>query len=411
MSTAKRREFQYGGEKFEVEAGYDYPWHMPDKAREKRWAKLFEGERSLDNDPVLDDMGVPKKERIRRRWMTEHLLDMTVKENAKNIAKLENQGVFSEAEHTTAAFTAFTKWAVPLVRKLWPRGLAREAMSHQSMSQPTGLAFTLDHQYSAAGAYSIGTSIDKNPDPSYSDDQGEGSTPRKLRMRVTSASITCDSKKLITDWTIEALQNLQAYHGLALEPEMMTMLGKQIMRERDRESIDGLVTNASSDTSWTSTQPTGASSGWSNATPKEYQEELGDAIIDAEEEIFKAVYTRPNFMIAGPSFASRLMKLSRFRLRNTTDPYEADYVEGPNLLGSWNNRMKCFVDPYFADDQALLGLRTNEWQRQGAVHLDFVPLWVSPTIPDTTFTFSKGVLNRSADYYKNGDFYSTVTVA
>lgn len=409
MSTEKKREFVYGGEKFEVDAGPQYPWHLPDKAREKRWGKFFEGERSLDEDPVLNEMGVSKKERMRRRWMTEHLLDLTVRENAKNIAMLEHQGVFTEAEQTTSAFAAFTKWAVPLVRKLWPRGLAREVMSHQSMNQPTGLAHTVDHQYSATGAYASGTSIYKNPDPSYSDDLGEAVEPRKLRMRITAANITCDSKKLITDWTIEALQNLQAYHGLALEPAVMSMLGKQIMRERDRESIDGLVTNATSDTTWTATQPMGASSGWSNATPKEYQEELGDAIIDAEEEIFKTVYTRPNVMLCGPTFASRLMKLSRFRLRGMGD-YEADLVEGPNLLGTFGEHMKCFVDPYFSDDQALLALKTNEWKKQGAAHLDFVPLWVSPTIPDTTFTFSKGVLNRSADYYKNGNFYSVVSV-
>ena len=411
MSTEKR-EFVFEGQKFEVDVGdVNFPWHVPNPARQERWKNWFEGDNHLDKDPVLNELGVPKAERARRRWMTEHLLDQTIQNAAKNIAQLQRTGALTEAEHTTGAFSAFTTWAVPMIRKLWVRQLSREVMSFQSGNQPTGYAFTMDHQYSSTGAYAAGTSIYQSPDPTYSDDNGEGVAANKLRMRVTSDTITCDSKKLLTDWTIEALQNLMAYHGLALEPEIMTMLGKEIIRERDRESIDGCVTNASSDTSWDPDQPMSASSGWSNATPKEYQEELGDAIIDAEEEIFKSVYERPNTMLCGPTFGSRLMKLSRFRLNNGADPYAADYNEGSGLLGTWNMKMRVFIDPYFADDQALLCYKSGDWKKTGAVHYEFVPLWVSPTIPDSTFTFAKGVLNRSADFYKNGDFYATVTVA
>lgn len=408
----KKREFVFEGQKFEVDAqDVAFPWHLPDEARQERWKNWFEGDNHLDKDPVLNERGVPKAERARRRWMTEHILDQTLNHAAKNIAQLQSQGVFTEAEHTTSAFSAFTTWAVPMIRKLWPRQLAPEVMSFQSGNQPTGYAFTMDHQYSSAGAYSAGTSIYKSPDPTYSDDNGEGVAPSKLRMRITSETITCDSKKLLTDWTIESLQNLMAYHGLNLEPEVMSLLGKEIVRERDRESIDGCVTNASSDTSWDPDQPMSAGSGWSNATPKEYQEELGDAIVDAEEEIFKAVYERPNVMLCGPTAASRLMKLSRFRLRGGGDAYEADYNEGANLLGTFNMKMRVFVDPYFADDQILLAHKSSDWKKTGAVHYTFVPLWVSPTIPDSTFTFAKGVLNRSADFFKNGDFYATVTIA
>ena len=402
-------KFTLHGQEHEVKAERSAPWAYRDPVREKKFAKWFEGDNDLKNDKYLDAIGASRSERNQRRWLTEHLMEMTVNEAFKSM----NAQPMSEQVNVASNFATFTTAALPLIRQLWPRQFLREVMGLQGMKQPTSRAFFKDDQFrSSGGAYASGTSIYTSPDPTYSDDLGEGATPRYLRTVITGETITADSKKLISDWSIEAQQNAMAYHQFALEPEQMKMLGLQIVRERNREAINTLVSNATTNTNWAADQP--SSGGWANATPKEYQEELADAITDANQEIFTRVFRDATVILCGPGFAGRIEKLSRFREIKMGDAHEFNYAEGPNLIGTLATRYRVYKDVDFADDQALLAFKSGDWLDVGAVHMEFVPLWVSPLIPATTFTFSKGVMNRSADYVKKtvgGQYYAMVTVA
>lgn len=386
-----------------------------DQKRRKRYAKYFEGDYALENDEWFQHYNPGKRELEMRRRHAEFVMENVELEAMKSRVLFESMGpsVFSEAVNVKANFAAFTTWSLPLIRKIWPKLMGNELVSMQSISQPTGKAFTIDFQYgSSGGAYAAGTSIYTSEDPSYADDPGEGTTPKKIKMVVSGANISVSAKKLLTDWSIEAQQDLQAYHGLSLEPETMSMLAQQILREKNREMVNSIVSNAGSNTTWASTQPSSPNP-WANATPKEYQEEIMDAIADANQDIVDNVYRPANRIYCGTTFGTRLEKLSGFRL-NTRGLEEGNIGSidaGPNLYGTLNGRYQVWMDPFFTTDQAILAHKSNDWMYTGFVHLNYVPLWVSPLVPDTGFNFSKGVMSRYANYVKDGNFFSTVTVS
>jgi len=405
------------------------PFRQRIPEREQRWKRYFTdyetvdkrtGERvehlnDLKHDPVLrqrHEGAMSRGEMNARRYLTEMMLDNCVHEARALIgSKLRRSPLTEASTIDTGDIAAFTRWSLPLIRKIWPRLFAWEIVGVQGMPTPTGKAFTLDFQYaSSGGVYSSGTSIYANEDPDYSDDPGEASSSiKKLKLELTGDDITATAKKLITDWSIESQQDLNAYHQLSLEGEMMKILGMQIEREKNREIINGVSSAATTNTNWTSTQPTSSGSAWYNQSPRDFAETLWDSICDANKQIYDRVYQDANVILCGSTFANRLTKLNGFRSIDTSAAGDANVLTGPNLFGTLKTQYKLYKDPYYTADKAIVIHKNPNWLYTGYVHCPYVPVWISPTIAETNFTFAKGMMSRYANYAKNGDFFATVT--
>ncbi len=69
----------------------------------------------------------------------------------------------------------------------------------------------------------------------------EGSGGRKMTLDIVSQAVEAGSRKLQAGWTIEAMQDLNAQHGLDLESEMTQALSAEIVQEIDQEIIADLI--------------------------------------------------------------------------------------------------------------------------------------------------------------------------
>ena len=103
-----------------------------DKARKNRWAYLTEG---IDDDY--------------KRWTVETMMD--------NEAAYGNRPstMFADATASTA-IAAFSKFALPLIRRVYPKSFIYDLVSVQPMSAPTGKAFYLNALY---GTTKAGTAV------------------------------------------------------------------------------------------------------------------------------------------------------------------------------------------------------------------------------------------------------------
>jgi len=386
------------------------PWVFEDERRRARWGKWFEGKHDLAEDRVLKSMQMDESELGLIRRQTEVLLDNYLSEAVGAYHALSGRRIRSLEEATnTSDIATFTTQALPLIRKIWPRLFANQVASVQPMKGPTAKAHTLDFTYCSAGeTYSSGSSIYANEDPDYSDDPGECSDPNEMCLKITSATITAETKKLAAEWSQEASQDLGSQYGLSLNNEMTKIMGMQIEREINRVVINGIVSAATTNTNWTRTHPA-APSAWANATPRQYAESIFDAICDADNQIFTRVYEHGNFILCGANFANRLRKLNSFRSLDTTAG-QSRVVTGPNLFGTLSEQYRCYHDPFFTADKAVVGLKSGNWPFTGYVHMPYVPLWSTPIIWNSKMCPSKGVMTRYGKYAKNGDFYATVTV-
>jgi len=392
---------------------HDAPWMRENVSRRGRWAEWFTERHDLSEDKVLKSMNMGDDELAMVRRQTEVLLDNFLAEavrvyQAKTGRMPGGVGTLKETT-TTSDIATFTTWALPLIRLIWPRLFANQIVSVQPMKGPTGRAHTLDFNYCTSGeSYASGSSIYPNEDPDYSDDIAECAEPNEICLELTSTTLTAITKKLRAEWSQEASQDLASQYGLNLESEVTKILGMQIEREINRQIINGVQSCATTNTTWTATQPV-APNAWSNATPRQYAESLFDSICDADNQIFTRVYEHGNFILCGAGFANRLRKLNSFRSLDTTAG-QSRVVTGPNLFGTLNEQYRCYHDPFFANDVAIVGHRSGNWMYTGYVYCPYIPLWSTPTIWNTAMCPGKGVMSRYALFCKNGNFYATVTV-
>lgn len=327
---------------------------------------------------------------------------------------LENQEAYFKFLQETSQMSnvgAFTTFAFPLVRRIFPKLIAQELCSVQPMTQPTGKIFYLDFKYGTAkGGISQGDRLDvKGADAKdYATRTPETGTVPEINFHISSVSVEAIEKALKAKWTIEAQQDLKAYHGLDAESELMTVLSEEIIREIDMLIIDGMLNAATAgNVNWNKNMPNTAP--WTNLDPKVYQATLYDAIVDANNLIFKKRYRNATWLVADSDTCTRLEKLEGFKLMETVD--DAVYNVGIHLFGVLRNRWKVYKHPWFVPNKILVGYKGTSWLDTGYVYAPYIPLYTTPLLIDPDdFTPRRGMMSRFAHAAVVGDCYATVTI-
>lgn len=169
----------------------------------------------------------------------------------------------------------------------------------------------------------------------------EGSGGRSISLEVVSQGVEAGSRKLQSGWTIEAMQDLNAQHGLDLESELTTAMSAQIVQEIDNEIITDLQALAGTVTAFDGTKP---------ATPAFYQPTyVGDrfanlgALINwvANEIARKTRRGAGNFIVVSPMIVSLLQSAAK----SVFAPAIEGSFKGPNntqLVGTLNGTIKVY---------------------------------------------------------------------
>lgn len=271
----------------------------------------------------------------------------------------------------------------------------------------------------------------------------EGSGGRKMSLEVVSQAIEARSRKLQAGWTIEAMQDLNAQHGLDLESEMTQGLSAEIVQEIDAEIIGDLLalagTVATFDGAGAGTYATGG-----NYTPAYIGDRLanlGVLVNFVANEIGRRTRRgSANFMVASPMVVSILQSAAK----SVFAPAVSGSFKGPNntmLVGTLNGTIKVYsylwnsaspaaggspgawgpsvpagVATDLGNDEILLGYKGGNGETDaGYFYAPYIPLMSSGVIVNpvtfqpvvslmtrygkTSFTDRTTSLGNSRDYY------------
>lgn len=266
--------------------------------------------------------------------------------------------------------------------------------------------------------------------------QIEGSGGRKMTLEVVSQAVEAGTRKLQAGWTIEAMQDLQAGHGLDIENEMTQALSAQIVQEIDAEIIGDLMALAGTVATF---------DGSVAATPGYYRPAfVGDRLANlgviinyvANEIGRKTRRGAGNFIVASPMVVTALQTAAK----SVFAPAVQGSFKGPNntqLVGTLNGNIKIYsylwnstvatgvdsVYPYgtpspggSGDDSILVGFKGGNGETDaGYFYCPYIPLMSSGTVVNpltfqpvvslmtrygkATFVNNNTSLGNSADYY------------
>ncbi len=232
----------------------------------------------------------------------------------------------------------------------------------------------------------------------------ESADPRELDFEITDDSVEAESKKLQTKWTLEAQQDLMAYHGLDAESELLAGMSDALRREIDRIIVQDLLDNATAGSvNWTKSVPAEY-----DGSEREWRMTLYDAILDANNKIYKKRYRNANWIVADPDTCTELEKLDGFS--EMKDSWTGQSGMGLEEFGILRNRFKVYKDPWFESNTMLLGYKGATMFETGYVYAPYIPMYVTPTIMDTNFEPRRAVMSRYARKPVITDYYSKVNI-
>jgi hypothetical protein len=300
----------------------------------------------------------------------------------------------------------------PLVRRVFPQLIATELASVQPMDRPEGKIFYLDNYRISTGVNSVdegGNTINNRMrmdrsdsfSSSYADDPGECTTPNCIQLRLSSKSITAQTKKLYAEASIEETQDLRAYHGLDAMTELIAATSREVALEWNQIVLQELLDGATAGTRHFGTV---APSGY---TQKEWDEYITRYIEAVSMDIFTRRYGTMTHIVAGPAATLKLSSTFRIGIQ----PSGANPEMFPGLtLNPWmagaSNNVKMYTTGFWT------GVNTNKVLvlRRGADWSDTPYVWspyidyVTPilTLP-TSLTQQQAIMSRAGHKVVVGD--------
>ena len=429
---------------------------------------------------------------------------------AKSIVAQQVNEALSDGATTTGRLGTFQKFAFPLVRRVFPELIFNKIGSVQPMEGPVSQIFYLGsaRQYGANGTgqpqqlYSkyqltyrgltsapigsigdTGTSgidldVSATPDTSglYSGTRGGASTTYggkiasfpnastilgwsvsageqlagtgipELNISIEQQPVVARTRKMRALWTIEASQDLKAYHNLDLERELTDLMSKELELEIDRELIEdlrGIAYNVSGTNigSWypasldnqqnsnnfgniggkgpdgneftpsaflydPGTSALGANAFGATGTSQSnvfvvdltssslpfapqhvghvYANLLG-ALNFASQDIYKTTHRGPgNWIITSPLIGAMLE--SAAKLEGGIGPKTEGITNmGANKIeyrGKFAGKYDLFIDPLWPEDEIMMGYKGGSPMDGGFVYCPYIPIEALPTITD-----------------------------
>jgi hypothetical protein len=418
---------------------------------------------------------------------------------------------------TVGSIGTFQKFAFPLVRRVFPELIANNLVSVQPMSGPVSQVFYLgaarvygdtrqnlyskyqltyrglttgepDFDYrgvssadelAADGLVSqqlggsalsadfatgsnMANAIANWPDADYAQgwsvSAGEnlaGTGIPEVTMSIEQQPVIARTKKMRALWTLEASQDLKAYHNLDLERELTDILGKEIRLEVDRELIENLrglaydltgtagdlytkgmldqdsnqgalgdFTGPNNDSLFGDFLFEGSSGSAITGIPGTYSvgkntvlfdfaadafggfapRHIGDKYANllatinfASQDIYKTTLRGAgNWIICAPIMATILESASR--LTGGIESSDGPTNFGPGSIqfrGKFMGRYDLFVDPLYPEGELLMGYKGAGPMDGGFVYAPYIPFQALPTITDPeSFQPRKGILTR-----------------
>jgi len=467
----------------------------------------------LEENPEILTKWEPVLEGINNDY-TRKVTAQLLENQAKSILSENADRVDEVAAPTTVGkLGTFQKFAFPLIRRVYPQLIANSIVGVQPMGGPVSQIFYLGHDRhlgetprtetvyskyrltyggntassiftgnghvaggagtnfsailgdtSGAPSTTMGGQIASWPDSQtilgYSVSAGEALSDdeiAEINMHIEQQPVVARTRKMRALWTLEAAQDLRAYHNLDMEGELTDLLSKELTLEIDRELIEdlrmlsydpsniggwdrGSLDNGNSnDFKNTGTKhiPT-TGTGVENFIPGEYLYDFANKdafnpsgtnsnvyLVDLSSSFLGTAFAPQHVghvyanLLAAINFASNDIYKTTFRGPGTwvvTSPLVASMLESAAKLeggmqaadrptnmtansieykGKFAGKYDLYVDPMYPEDEIMIGYKGSGPMDSGFVYCPYIPLQQLPTITDPlTFQPRKGILTR-----------------
>jgi len=335
-------------------------------------------------------------------------------------ALFENQQNFTRAKMEATLTTDVVlpqRYALPIVRKVYPNLIATRIASIQPMplsSGGVGRVFFQDFQREDAANASL-TTLDSDYALS-----SENAVPKRVKMTITSETITAIKDILGASWSTEVMEDAGGALGIDVESELVQQMSDEIIREIDQRVLNEILNGAGAgNTNWSQTIGAGY-------LAKEWYETLFHAVIDAEDNIYSNRFREADFLVCGREAYKFLLKGGDFKPEpRLSDKRQRMQSAGVKFEGVFMGMWDVYRTVMINTNSIIVGYYPRSQTDTGYVYAPYIPLaamplvyaeykaYDDPTMPGAYVNVDKWSRNVRTRYGKMmvvPEAYATVTV-
>jgi len=332
----------------------------------------------------------------------------------------ENQSVQSSVglEQTmTTDVTLPVKYALPIVRKVFPQLILAKIASIQPMPLTSGGVMQIFYQDFKREDVDPETSVTVM-DSDYAF-KGENEVPNRIKMEITAETVTATKDILGASWSTEIQEDARGALNIDVEGELVSTCANEILRELEYRALNEILNGAGAgNVNWSYTVPTGY-------TAKQWYETLHHAFIDAESLIYVQRFRNADWIIGGRSLINYCMKSATWKPAERMSPPGPRSITGVEYVGRVEGFWDVYMTPYIPSARGIMGCYPRSVIDTGYVFAPYIPLAPMPliyaeylgpadaTLPGAyvnTDKWSRNVRTRNAKKMVVSELYSTITI-
>lgn len=257
---------------------------------------------------------------------------------------------------------------------------------------------TIDY---ATGAYSITLTVaaeDVVNAKYHFDLEQVPSTIPQVDLKISESIVVARSRKLRTLYSFDAAYDLQMSQGLDIDDALFEATTRELAHEIDAEILLDLYRQAGLQSSWNSTyNPT-----THHFSEVQHRESFLMEINSAANQIFQSTRRAVgNFVIVGKNAADLIESVGEPRYKPVTD----SITTGPHLAGVLDGRIKVYKNPFYAEDEYLVGYKGEQLFEAGYIYAPYLPIVTTDILMLDDFVGRRGYATSYAKRMNNNKLY------
>lgn len=243
----------------------------------------------------------------------------------------------------------------------------------------------------------------------------------EVNIKITQREMVAKTRKMKTTISPEMIQDLDSYHQMDAQKEVINILSGFIESEEDQEILAMLSKAANNITRYWSARVgeyvnsrTGAvdtsQSSWTMGI-NEWYKQLGVRVRATSNDVHKRnLRGGLNWMVTSPSTATVLESFNTYQVN--PEAGGGTFSMGVKQDGTVEGGMKIYKNPYWKDNEILMGFKGDGFLEAGAAYGTYIPFQLTPPITsEKTFDVIQGLVTRNSKIVLRSDYFAKIYVS
>ena len=242
----------------------------------------------------------------------------------------------------------------------------------------------------------------------------------EINIKLSQEEMIAKTRKLKTTLTPELIQDLDSYHQMDAQKEVINILSGVIELEEDGEILAMLRQAANPITRYWSARVgeyvnsrTGSvdttQSTWTQGV-KEWYNQLGVRVRSLSNEVHKRnLRGGINWAVCSPEAATILESFNTYQ--TTPQSGGINLSMGVKNEGTADGTIKIYKNPYWKHNEILFGFKGSGFLEAGAAYGTYTPFALTPPLQsEKTFDIVQGIMTRNAKVVLRSDYYAKIVL-